>query len=152
MLDQVAGSYPALVKETIPKSVSLFQLTDIARRLGRGHLGARFADDLADACGVGAGRGDNVTLTEQVRWRCDALSLTEPLAARIPGRLLGTTFEDTVRSSIQHTQRLFLALSPRLLRRFGGAAQRARAARTDEPATGPLHSARHPAVCVSWLS
>ena len=32
MLDQV-GFYPALVKETIPKSVSLFQLTDIARRL-----------------------------------------------------------------------------------------------------------------------
>ena len=33
MLDQVEKFYPALVKETIPKSVLPFQLTDIARRL-----------------------------------------------------------------------------------------------------------------------
>ncbi|MDE0881254.1 MAG: type III secretion system export apparatus subunit SctV [Myxococcota bacterium] len=118
MLDQVEKFYPALVKETIPKSVSLFQLTDITRRLVEEGISIRDLRSILQTLAEwGPVESDNVALTEQVR-----SSLRRAIshhAARgsdtLVVYLLDNEIEETVRSSIQHSASgSFLALEPEI--------------------------------------
>ena len=118
MLDQVEKFYPALVKETIPKSVSLFQLTDISRRLVEEGISIRDLRTILQTLAEwGPVENDNVTLTEQVR---SALRRAiSHRAARgsdtLVVYLLDNQIEETVRSSIQHNASgSFLALEPEI--------------------------------------
>lgn len=118
MLDQVEKFYPALVKETVPKAVSLFQLTDILRRLVEEGVSVRdLRTVLQTLAEWGPVETDGVQLTEQVR-----SSLRRAIshqAARgsdtLVVYLLDNQIEETVRSSIQHNASgSFLALEPEI--------------------------------------
>lgn len=118
MLDQVEKFYPALVKETVPKSISLFQLTDIMRRLVEEGVSVRDLRSILQTLAEwGPVESDGVALTEQVR-----SSLRRAIshqAARgsdtLVVYLLDNQIEETVRSSIQHNASgSFLALEPEI--------------------------------------
>lgn len=116
MLDQLEQAFPALVKEVVPKATNVFQLTDICRRLAEEEVSIRdFKSILQALAQWGPVETDAVQLTEQVR-----TSLRRYLSYRYTGGqstllvyLLDPQIEDTIRSSIQHTQTgSYLALEP----------------------------------------
>ena len=68
MLDQLEGPYPALVREVVPKLLSLQEFTDVARRLAEEGISLRLMPKilqvLADRAKI---IKDPITLTEEVR-------------------------------------------------------------------------------------
>ncbi|MEE2960961.1 MAG: type III secretion system export apparatus subunit SctV [Myxococcota bacterium] len=118
MVDQLEQAFPALVKEVLPKSVSLFQLTDIMRRLVEEEISIRdFRSVLQALAEWGQVESDTVMLTEYVR---NALKRYISHKFTRGGNtlvvyLLDPQIEETVRSSIQHTQSgSYLALEPEI--------------------------------------
>ena len=118
MLDQLEQAFPTLVKEVVPKSVSMFQLTEIARRLVEEEISVRDMRGILQALAEWAPvEHDNVMLTEYVR-----SSLKRYISHKYAGGnptlvvyLLDPQIEDTVRSSIQHTSSgSYLALEPEI--------------------------------------
>ena len=68
MLEQLEQAFPALVKETVPKVVSPFQLTDILRRLIEEEISIRDLRSILQALAEwGQVEHDTVMLTENVR-------------------------------------------------------------------------------------
>lgn len=118
MLDQLEQAFPALVKEVIPKSVSIFQLTEICRRLVEEEISVRDLRGILQALAEwGPVEHDSVMLTEYVR---SALKryISHKYAGNNPTLvvyLLDPQIEETVRSSIQHTSSgSYLALEPEI--------------------------------------
>jgi type III secretion protein V len=116
MLEQLEQAFPALVKEVVPKAVSPFQLTDIMRRLVEEEISIRDLRSVLQALAEwGQVENDTVMLTEYVR---NALKRYISHKFTRGGNtlvvyLLDPQIEETVRSSIQHTQSgSFLALEP----------------------------------------
>lgn len=118
MLEQLEQAFPALVKEVVPKAVSPFQLTDIMRRLVEEEISIRDLRSILQALAEwGQVENDTVMLTEYVR---NALKRYISHKFTRGGNtlvvyLLDPQIEETVRSSIQHTQSgSFLALEPEI--------------------------------------
>lgn len=118
MLDQLEQAFPALVKEVVPKAVSVFQLTDILRRLVEEEITIRDLRTILQALAEwGPNETDTVQLTEYVR-----ASLRRYISHKYSGGqstlvvyLLDPQIEETVRSSIQRTQNgSYLALEPEI--------------------------------------
>lgn len=116
MLEQLEQAFPALVKEVVPKAVSHFQLTDILRRLVEEEISVRDLRSILQALAEwGQVENDTVMLTEYVR---NALKRYISHKYTRGGNtlvvyLLDPQIEETVRSSIQHTQSgSYLALEP----------------------------------------
>lgn len=116
MLDQLEQAFPALVKEVVPKAISVFQLTEICRRLVEEDVSIRDFKTILQALSEwGPVETDCVQLTEHVR-----AALRRYLSHKYTGGqntlmvyLLDPFIEDTIRSSIQHTQTgNYLALEP----------------------------------------
>lgn len=118
MLDRVEQQFPALVKEVVPKAVSLFQLTDILKRLLSEEIAIKdIKTILSSLAEFGPGEQNTVMLTEHVR-----TSLARYLCYRFGHGsdmllvyLLATDIEDMIRSSIVNSsQGQYLALEPDL--------------------------------------
>lgn len=118
MLEQLEQAFPALVKETVPKVVSPFQLTDILRRLVEEEISIRDLRSILQALAEwGQVEQDTVMLTEYVR-----AALKRYISHKYSrGQntlivyLLDPQIEETVRSSIQQTSSgSYLALEPEI--------------------------------------
>jgi type III secretion protein V len=129
LLENIERLYPALVKEAVPKAVSLHQLAEVLRRLVDEGVSIRDLRSILEALVEHARyESDGVALTEHVR-----AALAQQLAhqyAGLGGRLsvmlLDTVMEDTIRSAIVQTQGgSYLALEPELRRSFAGRIARA---------------------------
>ncbi|MBK8014540.1 MAG: type III secretion system export apparatus subunit SctV [Deltaproteobacteria bacterium] len=118
MLEQLEQAFPALVKETVPKVISPFQLTDILRRLIEEEISIRDLRSILQALAEwGQVEHDTVMLTEYVRAalkRYISHKYTRGQNTLIV-YLLDPQIEETVRSSIQHTSSgSYLALEPEI--------------------------------------
>ena len=118
LLDTLERTHPALVREVVPKLVSLVLFTDIARRLVEEGISLRNLRDILAALAEWAPHErDPVALTEHVR---GALRRTITFqhageAGVLAAYLLDPMIEDTIRDSVQKTPTgSYLALEPQL--------------------------------------
>ncbi|MEM9072164.1 MAG: type III secretion system export apparatus subunit SctV [Myxococcota bacterium] len=119
MLDQLERAYPALVRNVVPKPVSLSLLTDVLRRLVDEGVSIRPLREILEALATHApNERDPVTLTELVR-----SALRRQITHRhseegsLAVYLLDPAIEEAVRDSIQRTAAgSYLALPPDLAR------------------------------------
>jgi len=118
MLDRLENQYPALVKEVVPKAVSLFQLTDILKRLLSEEISIKDIKTILQTLAeFGPTETNTVMLTEQVR-----IALSRYLCFRFGhGQdtllvyLLSPEIEDMIRTSIvAQAQGSYLALEPEM--------------------------------------
>ena len=128
MLEQLEQAFPALVKETIPKVISHFQLTDILRRLVEEEISIRDLRSILQALAEwGQVEHDTVMLTEYVRAalkRYISHKYTRGQNTLIV-YLLDPQIEETIRSSIQHTSSgSYLALEPEITQELLGAVRK----------------------------
>ena len=128
MLDQLERAYPALVRNVLPKPVSLPLLTDILRRLVEESVSIRPLREILETLATHAPtERDPVTLTELVR-----AGLKRQITHRhapegaLHVHLLDPAIEEAVRDSIQRTPGgSYLALPPSQARDIIGAAKEA---------------------------
>ncbi len=119
MLDQLERAYPALVRNVVPKPVSLALLTDVLRRLVEEQVSIRPLREILETLATHVpNERDPVTLTELVR-----ASLRRQITHRysedgvLPVYLLDPAIEEAVRDAIQRTASgSYLALPPDLAR------------------------------------
>ena len=119
MLDQLERAYPALVRNVVPKPVSLALLTDVLRRLVEEGVSIRPLREVLEALAIYApNERDPVALTELVR-----ASLKRQITHRhaagdaLAVYLLDPEIEGAVRDSIQRTATgSYLAMPPDLAR------------------------------------
>lgn len=118
MLKQLEQAFPALIKEVVPKSVSMFQLTDILRRLVQEEISIRDLRAILQSLAEwGPIVSDTVELTEHVR-----SALKRYISHKYAGGqstlivyLLDVQIEEMVRSSIQQSSSgCYLALEPEI--------------------------------------
>ena len=137
MLDQLESVSPALVRNVVPKPVSLPQLTDILRRLLEEGVSVRPLREILEALATFAPlERDAVALSELVR-----VALRRGITHRhaqtdgVRAYLVDPAIEDTVRDAIQRTATgTFLALSPSLARDITDAVRKATEASPDDRA------------------
>jgi type III secretion protein V len=120
LMDRLDKAYPALVKEVVPKAITLPQLVDVLRRLVDEGVSIRDLKTIVEALGeAGPYENDGVALTEMVR---AALSRQiahahAGLTGRLPVVLLDPMIEDAVRGGIRSTRGgACLALEPEINR------------------------------------
>jgi type III secretion protein V len=125
LLESLERSHPALVREVVPKLVSLVLLTDILRRLAEEGISLRNLREILGALGEWAPiERDPVALTEQVRAALRRQITFKYTAANgsLGVYLLDPMIEEAVREGIQRTSTgSFLALEPALSRDILGA-------------------------------
>ena len=118
MIERLEKVYPVLVKEVVPKIVSLSQIVDILRRLVDEGVSIRDMKTILEALAdYGTHEDDGVMLTEMVR-----ASLSMQLSHTFSGNsgrlsvvLLDAPIEDLVRGAITHTSGgSYLAMDPEL--------------------------------------
>ncbi|HVV53195.1 MAG TPA: FHIPEP family type III secretion protein, partial [Polyangia bacterium] len=118
LLDALERTHPALVREVVPKLVSLTLFTDIARRLVEEGISLRNLRDILGALAEWAPHErDPVALTEHVRG-----ALRRAITHRYAGDggalaayLLDPMIEDAIRDAVQRTATgSYLALEPQL--------------------------------------
>lgn len=116
MLDRIENQFPALVKEVVPKAVSLFQLTDILKRLLSEEISIKDIKTILQTLAeVGPTEQNTIILTEHVR-----VALSRYLCFRFGQgqdtllvHLFEPAIEDMIRSSIvNQNQNSYLALEP----------------------------------------
>ena len=129
LLDALERTHPALVREVVPKLVSLVLFTDIARRLVEEGISLRNLRDILGALAEWAAHErDPVALTEHVRG-----ALRRVITHRYTGDggtlaayLLDPMIEDAIRDSVQKTATgSYLALEPQLSQEIVAAVGRA---------------------------
>jgi type III secretion protein V len=129
LLDALERTHPTLVREVVPKLVTLVLLTDILRRLIEEGISLRNLRDILGALAEWAPHErDPVALTEHVRG-----ALRRAITYRHAGEggvlaayLLDPMIEDTIRESVQKTASgNYLALEPQLSRDIVAAVGRA---------------------------
>jgi type III secretion protein V len=120
LMDRLEKAYPALVREVVPKVVTLQQLVDVLRRLVDERVSIRDLKSILEALADGASyETDGVILTELVR-----ASLSMQIAHSHAGMggeisvvLIDPVIEDTIRSSIQYNNGgSYLAMEPEISR------------------------------------
>ena len=115
MLDQLERAYPALVRNVVPKPVSLPLLADVLRRLVEEGISIRPLREILEALATHASNErDPIALTELVR---SALrrQITHKHSRQgvLPVFMLDPAIEEAIRDSIQRTATgSFLALQP----------------------------------------
>jgi type III secretion protein V len=104
MIERMEKAYPTLVREVVPKVVTLGQLVDVLRRLVDEGVSIRDFKTILEALGeLGASETDGIALTEFVRAQI-AMQIAHSYtgsANRLPVLLLEPAIEDTVRSAIR---------------------------------------------------
>jgi type III secretion protein V len=116
MLDQLEKAFPAIVKEVVPKVVSVLKLTDILGRLVEEEISIRDLRGILQALAeYGQVEADNVMLTEHVR--SSQRRYVSHKYARGTGTLvvylLDPQIEEAIRGSIKRTSSgTHLALEP----------------------------------------
>jgi type III secretion protein V len=129
LLDALERTHPTLVREVVPKLVTLVLLTDVLRRLIEEGISLRNLRDILGALAEWAPHErDPVALTEHVRG-----ALRRAITYRHAGEggvlaayLLDPMIEDTIRDSVQKTATgNYLALEPQLSRDIVAAVGRA---------------------------
>ncbi|WP_257458598.1 type III secretion system export apparatus subunit SctV [Archangium lipolyticum] len=116
MLDQLEKAFPAIVKEVVPKVVSVLKLTDILGRLVEEEISIRDLRGILQALAeFGQVEADNVMLTEHVR--SSQRRYVSHKYARGTGTLvvylLDPQIEEAIRGSIKRTSSgTHLALEP----------------------------------------
>ena len=118
LLDALERTHPALVREVVPKLVSLVLFTDIARRLVEEGISLRNLRDILGALAEWAPHDrDPVALTEHVRGALRRV-ITHRYAGdagALAAYLLDPLIEDAIRDSVQKTATgSYLALEPQL--------------------------------------
>ena len=118
LLDALERTHPALVREVVPKLVSLVLFTDIARRLVEEGISLRNLRDILGALAEWAPHDrDPVALTEHVRGALRRV-ITHRYAGdggALAAYLLDPMIEDAIRDSVQKTATgSYLALEPQL--------------------------------------
>ena len=120
LVDRLEKAYPALVREVVPKVVSLQQLVDVLRRLVDERVSIRDLKSILEALADGANyETDGVALTELVR---SALSMQiahshSGMSGEISVVLIDPVLEDPIRASIQYTTGgSYLAMEPEISR------------------------------------
>jgi type III secretion protein V len=119
MLDQLERAYPALVRNVVPKPVSLALLADVLRRLVDEGVSIRPLREVLETLAVHAPtERDPVTLTELVRAGLKGqITHRHSQEGVLPVYLLGVEIEEAVRDAIQRTSSgAYLALAPDLAR------------------------------------
>lgn len=116
LLDQLEQVAPALVRQVVPKPISLALLADILRRLVEEKVSIRDLRSILEVLAAAPpGDKDALGLTEAVRAqlrRATSYRLTQGSGA-LAVYLLDGEIEDTVRGAVQRTQGgSFLALAP----------------------------------------
>jgi type III secretion protein V len=118
MIEKLEKAYPALVKEVVPRIVSMSQLAELLRRLVDEGVSIRDMKTVFESLAqFGPHQTDGVALTELVR---GSLSMQighahAGLSGRLSAVLLDPMIEDTIRGSIAHTAGgSYLALDPEL--------------------------------------
>jgi type III secretion protein V len=118
MLDRLEQHYPSLVKEVIPRAVSLMQLTDVLKRLLSEEISIKDIKTILQTLAeYGPNQPDTVILTEYVR-----ASLSRYICYRFGQGfetllvyLLSPEIEDSIRAAIErHPHGAYLALEPAL--------------------------------------
>jgi type III secretion protein V len=129
LIERLEKAYPTLVKEVVPKIVTLAQLSDVLKRLVDEGVSIRDLKSILEALAhFGPYQNDNVALTEHVR---AALSLqishsVTGFESRMSAVLLDGVIEDAIRSGISQTVGgSYLALEPEIRRSILGAVARA---------------------------
>jgi type III secretion protein V len=116
MLDGLSRSHPIVVKEVVPRLVSLVTLTDVLRRLAEEGVSLRGLLTALHALGEWAPlERDPVALTEHVRAAMRRQIVNRYLAAdgTLAVYLLDPMIEESIRESIQRTPTgSYLALDP----------------------------------------
>ncbi|MCC7384686.1 MAG: type III secretion system export apparatus subunit SctV [Deltaproteobacteria bacterium] len=144
MVDRLEKAYPALVKEVVPKLLSLSQLADVLRRLVEEHISIRDLKTIVEALADCSSReSDAVTLTEAVR-----AALAMQIAHQYAGRAkrlsvlqVDPLIEDTVRGALQPLRGGYvLALEPEI---------RSAIIESTRRALLPAHEAGVPAVILT---
>ena len=118
LLDALERTHPALVREVVPKLISLVLFTDIARRLVEEGISLRNLRDILGALAEWAPHDrDPVALTEHVRGALRRV-ITHRYAGdggALAAYLLDPMIEDAIRDSVQKTATgSYLALEPQL--------------------------------------
>ena len=120
MLERLEQVYPALVREVVPKLISLQQLVDVLRRLVDERICIRDLKSILEALAEhGSYENDGVVLTEKVR---AALSLQiahayAGIGGDLPVVLLDPIVEETIGDAIHATRGgSYLALAPEVSR------------------------------------
>ena len=118
LLDALERTHPALVREVVPKLVSLVLFTDIARRLVEEGISLRNLRDILGALAEWVPHDrDPVALTEHVRGALRRV-ITHRYAGdggALAAYLLDPMIEDAIRDSVQKTATgSYLALEPQL--------------------------------------
>ncbi len=119
MLDQLERAYPALIRNVVPKPVSLTLLTDVLRRLVEEGVSIRPLREILEALAVHAAtERDPVTLTELVRSALKGqISHAHAEEGALGVFLLDPEIEEAVRDSIKRTSAgSYLALPPAMAR------------------------------------
>ncbi len=115
MLDQLERAYPALVRNVVPKPVSLHLLTDVLRRLVEEGVSIRPLREILEALATYApNEKDPMTLAELVRGALKRqLTHQHAEGGVLSVYLLDPLIEETVRDSIQRTATgAYLAMPP----------------------------------------
>ncbi len=124
-LEQLEKALPALVRECIPKVISVLKLTDIMQRLVEEEISVRDMRSVLQALAEhGQEEADNVMLTEHVR-----ASMKRYISHKysrgqnsLVVYLLDPQIEEAIRSAIKHTSSgSHLALEPELAQEIVGA-------------------------------
>lgn len=127
MLDQLERAYPALVRNVVPKPVSVALLADLLRRLVEEGVSIRPLREILETLAVHAPQErDPVTLAELVRAGLkNQITHAHTVDGVLSVYLLGPEIEEAVRDAIQRTSSgAYLALAPDLAREILGVMQR----------------------------
>jgi len=128
MLDQLERAYPALVRNVVPKPVTLAQLTDVLRRLVEEGVSIRPLREILEALAIFApSEKDPVTLTESVRGALRRhITHKHAVNGALAVLLVDPSIEDALRDAIQRTPSgSFLALAPAAARDIVAAMKKA---------------------------
>ncbi|MDQ2644771.1 MAG: flagellar biosynthesis protein FlhA, partial [Myxococcota bacterium] len=120
LLDEVEAGAPALVRQTVPKPVSLPVYAEVLRRLLEERLSIRDQRTILEAlAAIGGVEKDPLNLAEFVRAQLRR-SITHRLAGsarELPVLVLDSPLEETIRGALQRTPAgTFLALAPAVAR------------------------------------
>ena len=119
MLDQLERAYPALVRNVVPKPVSLALLTEVLRRLVEEGVSIRPLREILETLATHAtSERDPVTLTELARSGLrQQITYRHSIDGVLPVVLLDPSIEEAVRDAIQRTSSgSYLALPPDVAR------------------------------------
>lgn len=107
MLDRLEGPFPALIRETVPRALSVTRLTDLLRRLVDDGISVRDLKGILQSIAQWSSTyDDNLELVEQIR--CDMRGYVTHKYARggdsLRAYIFDATIEDTIRGALTRSR------------------------------------------------